>query len=173
MLILGFTAIDYGAAMRVESQMQRAADSATTAAVKLLGGERHLVESAARQDLDTALSDGLKGLPFELEIGPGQRSVEVRLETTVQTSVIVLAGIPSFRVRASSLAFAERPAARPREALPAALPPDIARTIDIDGVPGIEGRDGERLTPEEQEAMRRVSEEIERMVRDALSRRGR
>lgn len=177
MLGLVLTAIDYGRAVRHEGQLQQAVDSAAAAAVHKLGQEHGIVEEEARRHLDAALPSDLKGLAFWLEIGPQNKSVEIRVESSVSTSMIGLIGFTKFAVQASSQAFAEQPARRTKS-IDVALPPgtdrDAARTLeDLARQAGIRGGAGAGPTAEQKEEYRRASEEADRIIRAALSRIGR
>lgn len=174
MLGMTFTAIDYGRAIRLESHLQQAVDSAAAAAVHKLGQDYSVVQAAARQHLDSELPSDLKGMDFTLQIGPQNKFVDIGVESSLATSMIGLLGLNRFTVRASSQAYAERQPRRTK-AIEAALPPgtdrDMARALeDLAKQAGISGGASAGPTAEQQEELRRASEDADRLIRDALSR---
>lgn len=176
MLGMTLTAIDYGRAVRLESHLQQAVDGAAAAAVHKLGQDYAVVQSTARQHLDSQLPDHLKGMDFSLEIAPQNKAVEVRIESSIPTSLIGLLGLDKFTVRASSKAYAERTIRRTKSIAgdaPAGMDRDVARALEeITRQTGGRGS-VEQPTAEQQEEIRRAAEEADRLIRDALSRLGR
>ncbi len=174
MLGMTLTAIDYGRAIRLESHLQQAVDGAAAAAVHKLGQDYAVVHSTARQYLDSQLPEHLKGMEFSLEISPQNKAVEVRVESSIPTSLIGLLGLDKFTVRASSKAYAERTLRRTKSIeadLPKGVDRDVARALEE-----LSRQSGNRdlqPTAEQQEDIRRAAEEADRMIRDALSRLGR
>lgn len=178
MLGMTLTAIDYGRAIRLESHLQQAVDGAAAAAVHKLGQDYSVVQSTARQHLDAQLPDHLKGMDFSLEIAPQNKAVEVRVESSISTSLIGLLGLDKFTVRASSIAYAERHVRRAKSLevdLPQGLDRDVARALEDASRQFGGGSSGGAAQPtaEQQEELRRAAEEADRMIRDALSRLGR
>lgn len=176
MLGLTFTAIDYGRAIRLESHLQQAVDGAAAAAVHKLGQDYSIVEAVARQHLDAQLPDHLKGMDFSLQIAPQNKAVEVRVESTISTSLIGLLGLDKFTVRASSMAYAERNVRRAKSLevdLPQGLDRDVARALEDASRQFGSGGSAAQPTAEQQEELRRAAEEADRLIRDALSRLGR
>lgn len=174
MLGMTLTAIDYGRAIRLESHLQQAVDSAAAAAVHKLGQDYSVVQAAARQHLDSELPSDLKGMDFTLQIGPQNKFVDIGVESSVATSMIGLLGLKKFTVRASSQAYAERQTRRTKS-IDAAMPPgtdrDVARALeDLAKQAGISGGASAGPTAEQQEELRRASEDADRLIRDALSR---
>ena len=178
------TAIDYGRAIRLESRLHTAVDSAASAAIQHIGQERQVLENAARQHLDQHLPETHKGMPFSLVVSEKERSVEIRVETTIPTSLIGLMGVDKFTVRAAGLAYAPRQNALSKDlgrtiedAMPKSAPPEVSRAIEElsrRGMGGMTGAGGGRsLSEREQEDMRRAAEDADRLIRDALSRLGR
>lgn len=180
MIGLTFTAIDYGRAIRLESQLHQAVDAAAAAAVHKLGQDFDVVQHAARQHLDAQLPPDLKGMDFTLEITPQNKAVEVRVTSSIPTTLLGLLGHDKFIVQASSLAYAER-ARRRSNAIAADLPPgtdrDVARALDeLARHTGgrIGGGDASAQPSAEQQAeIQRAAEDADRLIRDALSRLGR
>jgi Flp pilus assembly protein TadG len=183
MLGLTLTAIDYGRALRLESRLQTAADSASSAAVHKLGLSRQEIEATARQHLDAQLPAQHKGMPFALTIGNGERSLEIRLETTIATTLIGILGLDKFTVRVASEAYAARPVITAKsieqsiEAVaPRGAPPEVTRALEeLARQGGLGTGSGAQRgpTPEQQEEIRRAADEANRMIQDALSRIGR
>lgn len=176
MIGLTLTAIDYGRAIRLESHLQQAADSAAAAALRKLGQEYAVVEGAARQHLDAQLPDHLKGMDFSLEIAPQNKAVEIHVVSSVPTTLIALLGLDKFTVRASSLAYAERPLRRHRPIdteLPRSTDRNVERALEEFSRQSSVGSAGVQPTSEQQDDIRRATEEAERLIRDALSRLGR
>ena len=178
MLGVTLTAIDYGRAIRLESRLQTAVDSAASAAIQQLGQERVVIESVARQHLDQQLPETHKGMPFNLTVSEKARSVEVKVETTIATSLIGLLGLDKFTVRASGLVYAERApvpqsaiARAIKEALPRSAPPDVTRALEELSRGG--GAGSLKPSEREEEEIRHAAEEAERLIRDALNRLGR
>lgn len=177
MLGLTLTAIDYGRAIRLESRLQTAVDSATSAAVhKIVLGPAE-VQATARQHLDQQLPDDLKGMPFELSIDEKQGSVDVRVETTIQTSLIGLLGLSQFTVRAASQAHAARASNKVAKQLESidtrGVNRDVARALeDLGRQARVSGVGGGAAGPtrEQEEELKRAAEEANRLIQDALSR---
>lgn len=176
MLGVTLTAIDYGRALRLEGRLQTAVDSATSAAVKkvLLGYTE--VEAEARRHLDQHLPDDLKGMAFELAVDREKGLVDVRVATTISTSMIGLLGLDKFTVRAASQARAEQPSrqlAKQFEAIDTrGLNRDVARTLeDLERqARSGGGGGGARPTREQEEEIKRAAEEANRLIQDALRR---
>lgn len=180
MLGLTFTAVDYGRAIRLESHLQKAVDSAAAAAVHKLGQDYVVVQHAARQHLDAQLPPNLKGMDFSLEIAPRNKAVEVRVTSSIPTTLLGLLGLAQFTVKASSTAYAERALRRPKSLaadLPHEADRDVARALDelARHTGGLMGRSeaGAEISAEQQQEMQSAAEEADRLIRDALSRLGR
>ncbi len=178
MLGLTLTAIDYGRAIRLESRLQSAVDSATSAAVRKIALGPAEVEATARQYLDQQLPDDLKGMAFELTVDSKQGVVDVRVETTISTSLIGLLRFDKFTVRAASQArVAEPPSklARQLESIDSrGASSDVARALEELGRQARGGGGGAAAgagpTREQEEQIRRATEDANRLIQDALSR---
>jgi len=189
MLVSG--AIDYGRVFKVRSLIQNAADAAVDASrSRLLMGEAEVAQSM-RAHLDANLPERLKGLPFELKVADDRRSLEVTLETKVDTTLMAMVGVNSIGMSVTSRAALPVAPAAIGRLDPAGA--DVGRVIEqlAPGGGGTLPRDPKALTdmlrmpPPPQpsreeieklrnsEEMRRAAAEMEARLRAALEAHGR
>lgn len=95
------TALDYGRAAKVRSQLAHASEAAAQAVSGQLHLERDQLAKLVRLQLDANLPGQFKDLPFEMAIPSDKRSIEIALGTRVQTPLMGLVGIPDLAVSAS------------------------------------------------------------------------
>lgn len=93
--ILGITAtaIDYGRASRVKSALTRAADAAVLEVSTMMHRPDDVIEDEIRRQLDANLPADLKGIEFQMHIPSNRSSVEIKMETSVKTTIAGVMGI--------------------------------------------------------------------------------
>lgn len=91
-------AIDYGRALKVNSQLYSAADAATAALLHKLPANGTDLTPFVRMQLDANLPDHLKDLPFELVVSEEKRTVELSLNTDVPTALMGIVGVKKLEV---------------------------------------------------------------------------
>jgi Flp pilus assembly protein TadG len=122
-LCIGLAALDYSRAYGWQGRLQDTADAAATAAAQKLGEASHgEIESVILAYLGANLPTTGKTYSYAVSYGEGDSSVTLRLNDTVSTGIMKLAGQAQLDVTAVSTAqrqtIVQDPKARRREIAP-------------------------------------------------------
>lgn len=99
---LSMAAIDYGRAQTAKNLFQDAADAATTAGAKMLGEPHDVVEGAIRAYLKANLPADHKSVEFAVTFADDDKSVSVKINDTVPTTILGIVGVKQFDVAIES-----------------------------------------------------------------------
>lgn len=159
LLGLGLAAFDYSRAHGVKASIESAADAAAVAGAKMLGAPHDQIEETVRGYLKTNLPAGRQELPFVLTFAPDDAALTLKLNTSVPTSILGIAGVSDMSVAVETTV--ERPtivpiAPAPHRGVTPELPPRIANNRAANRAP----------TPEDmrqaEQQVRQLLEEIQR-----------
>lgn len=89
---VGATAIDFGRASKVRSQLQNASDAAAQQASLMLDAPLAQIRAKVQAHLRANLPVQLHDVPFEVVIASNRKLVEIRMETRVPTTILAMTG---------------------------------------------------------------------------------
>lgn len=166
-------AIDYGRALKVNSELASAADAATAAALHKLPATVTDLRPFIRIQLDANLPEHLKNLPFEFNVSEQRRVVELGVKARVATAVIGLVGIDHIDVNVvSTQVIPKAPVLQPRLATNGPInlhdAEDAVRRV-LNGLADQSGRGSpSRSEAPSSEEVAKATEEITRQIEQAL-----
>lgn len=162
--------IDYGRALKVNSEISSAADAATAAVLFKLPASADDLMPFVRRQLDANLPEHLKNLPFELNISESKRIVELSVKTEVPTAVIALVGIDRIDVNVvSTQRIPKAPKSIPGLQIPGnARDAEDAMRRALDSFRPGGGSDTPAVAPPAPEEVAKATEEINKQVQEAL-----
>jgi len=102
-----FLAIDYGRATSMKSSLQNAADAAVVTAALRLGGDTVDVQNAFKAAFRANLPDALKDQPYSLSIANDEKSLSVKMNARIETTLIKVVGLNEIRFDLNS--YAQKP----------------------------------------------------------------
>ncbi len=144
-----FIAIDYSRATSVKSSLQSAADAAIFSAAMRLGGDEDEVRGAFKKSFQANLPEKLKDQPFSLSIAKDEKSLHVKMDASINTTLIRVAGIE--QIKFGIEAFANKPKLKL---------PTLARAGNGDG-------DGDASVSDERALKEQLMREIQEGLRAA------
>lgn len=166
-------AIDYGRALKVNSELSSAADAATAAALHKLPATVTDLRPFIRIQLDANLPKHLKNLPFDFNISEQRRVIELSVTARVATAVIGLVGIDHIDVNVvSTQIIPKAPALLPQ--LPARGPSNVhdaeeAMRRALNGLANHSGPgSSSHVEAPSADEIAKATEEVNRQVREAL-----
>ena len=167
-------AIDYGRALKTNSQLSAAADAATAAVLHRLPATVDDLKPFVRTQLDANLPQHLKKLPFDLVVSEKRRVVQLNVETQVPTALIALVGIDKLDVsvvstqripKVASLAGSIGGVGSARPADMRAAEEALRRAASDLGLGGGGSSSGERPSREQ---VRKIADELNKKLEEAL-----
>ena len=129
---IGMAAIDYGIALTSKNKFQDAADAATNAGAKLLGQPHDVIEAAVRAYLKANLPSDHKEVEFALTFTSDDKSLSVKINDTVPTTILGIVGVKAINVAVESTATRPDPIPElggPSHGIAPELPPELARSL--------------------------------------------
>lgn len=158
MPVLGIvaTAVDYGRASNVQRQMQAALDEALVVARDHIDDDRTVIATLMRAHIDANLPEGLKGVPFDLDLPFGRQHVGASIETKVPTTIMAMAGVPALEIAVRN--ELKRPVVVPLPSAPEIQPGMAGLPAPLAGLTG--GRAGGPATADVSEARNKIIEQL-------------
>lgn len=104
---LSLAALDFSRAQGTKAEIQNAADTAAGAGAHMLGLPHSEIEDAVRGYMRSNLPDNRRDLDFILTFAPDDRSLTLKIDTQVPTSILGIVGVTALAVHVESTV--ERP----------------------------------------------------------------
>lgn len=171
LLGLGLAAFDYSRAHGVKASIESAADAAAVAGAKMLGAPHDQIEDTVRGYLKTNLPADRQHLSFVLTFAPDDTALTLKLNTSIPTSILGIAGVSEMAVAVSTTV--ERPVIAPNapaqhRGVASELPPHFANNRAANRSPTVDDmRQAEQQVKQMLEDIQRSgsSPDVERLLR--------